>query len=220
VVRDFYKAMREHRFNEAFALTIYKSAVEGLSAEEMEDLRPGFEEKAGLIPPAVDIVGEQINGNTAIVFVRIPVTDATPQVTSEPVNLINSGGWIIGTEMDMAVVKKSGRRYFLDALIIEHEADVEDLLKRLVVLEGIYSQQHAGNYGEISALIAAGMLSADTVDPKLSGYNFHITLTKDGKGYLAGAEPARHGRSGKLSFWMDQTGVIKSSDNGGKPLKP
>lgn len=220
VVRDFYKAMREHRFNEAFALTIYKSAVEGLSAEEMEDLRPGFEEKAALIPPAVDIVGEQINGNTAIVFVRIPATDNTPQVTSEPVNLFNSGGWIIGTETDLAEVKKAGHRYFLDALITEHEGDVEDLLKRLVVLEGIYSQQHAGSYAELSGLIAAGMLSADAVDPKLSGYNFRITLAKDGKGYVATAEPTRHGRTGKLSFWMDQTGVIKSANTGGKPLKP
>ena len=220
VVRDFYKNMREHRFNEAFAMTIYKSAVEGLSAEEMEDLRPGFEEKAALIPPAIEIVNEQINGNTAIVFVRIPATDNTPQVTSEPVNLFNSGGWIIGTETDLAVVKKAGHRYFLDALITEHEGDVEDLLKRMVMFEGIYSQQHAGSYGELPALIAAGMLSADAVDPKLSGYNFRVTLTKGGKGYVASAEPTRFGHTGKLSFWMDQTGLIKSADNGGKPFKP
>jgi len=30
VVREFYKAMHEHRFKEAWALTIYKPAVEGL----------------------------------------------------------------------------------------------------------------------------------------------------------------------------------------------
>jgi hypothetical protein len=221
VVREFYKALREKRFREAFTLTIYKSAIEGLTADEMEDLRPGFEEKAAEIPAAIEVVSEQITGNIAIVFVRVPVADTTPQVTSEPVNLINSGGvWIIGTEPALAEVKKAGRRYFLDALIIEHEGDVEDLLKRLVLLEGIYSQQHGGSYGDLSALIGAGMLSADAVDPKLSGYNFHITLAKDGKSYVAGAEPVRHGRTGKLSFWMDKTGLIKSSDTGGKPLKP
>jgi hypothetical protein len=52
VVREFYKAMREHRFKEAWALTIYKSAVDGLSAEELEDLRPDFEQKAGGSPRA------------------------------------------------------------------------------------------------------------------------------------------------------------------------
>ena len=50
VVREFYKAMREHRFKDAWALTIYKSAVEGLSADEMEDLRPDFEQKAAADP--------------------------------------------------------------------------------------------------------------------------------------------------------------------------
>jgi hypothetical protein len=221
VVREFYKALREKRFREAFTLTIYKSAIEGLTADEMEDLRPGFEEKASEIPAAIEVVSEQVTGNTAMVFVRVPVTDSTPQVTSEPVNLIYSGGlWIIGSEPDMAAVKKAGRRYFLDALITEHEGDVEDLLKRLVLLEEIYSQQHGGSYGEFSALMGAGMLSADAIDPRLSGYNYHITLGKDGKSYVAGAEPVRHGRSGKLSFWMDKTGLIKSADTGGKPMKP
>lgn len=220
-VREFYKAMREKRFREALVLTIYKSAVAGLTADEMEDLRPVFEEKAAQIPETVEILSEQINGNTAIVFVRIPVTNTTPQVTSEPVNLINSGGaWIIGTEADLDVVKKAGRRFFLDALIAEREGDVEDLLKRLIVFESIYSQTHNGMYGDLAALIAGGLFSADAVDPKLSGYNFHITVAKDGKSYVAGAEPVRHGRTGKLSFWMDQTGLIKKVDNGGKPLKP
>lgn len=221
VVREFYKAMREHRFREAFALTIYKSAVEGLTAEEMEVLRPGFEEKASQIPATVEIVSEQVSGNIAIVFIKIPPPDSSPQVTTAPVNLISSGGsWLIGSEADLAEVKKGGRRYFLDGLIAEHENDIEDTLKRLVVLEGIYSQRHNGVYGDVAALISGGLMSSDVVDPKLSGYNFRINVAKDGKSYVATAEPVRHGHTGKLSFWMDQTGLIKSVDNGGKPLKP
>lgn len=220
VVREFYKTMREKRFREAFMLTIYKSAVEGLTAEELEDLRPGFEEKAAQIPAEVEALSEQINGNTAIVFIRIPVNERTPQITSEPVHLINSGGWIIGSEAGLNEVKKAGRRYFLDALITEREGDVEDFLKRLVVLQGIYRQQHNGAYGDLTALIGSGMLSADVVDQKLSGYNYRITVARDGKSYVATAEPVRHGRTGKLSFWMDQTGLLKSADNGGKPVKP
>ncbi|HEV8590268.1 MAG TPA: hypothetical protein VGQ72_15480, partial [Pyrinomonadaceae bacterium] len=86
VVREFYKAMREHRFREAFSLTSYKPAVEGLNAEEMELLRPGFEEKAADIPATVEITGEQISGNNATVFVKVPVNESTPQVTSQPLN--------------------------------------------------------------------------------------------------------------------------------------
>ena len=223
VVREFYKAMRERRFQEAFALTIYKPAVEGLNAEEMEILRPGFEEKAAQIPASVEIMGEQISGKIATVFVKVPVNEGSPQITSQPLNLIKSDAdWIIllGTEADQAEVKKAGKRYFLDALIEGHEADVEDILKRLVLWQGVYSQQHGGQYGDFPALIKAGMLGANVIDPKLSGYNFRITVGKDGKSYVANAEPLNHGKTGKLSFWMDQTGLIKSADNGGKPFKP
>jgi len=219
VVREFYKAMREHRFKEAWAMTIYKPAVEGLSAEEMEDLRPDFEEKASQIPETVEIANEQINGNTATVFVKVPVSESTPQNTSQPVNLINSGGaWIIGDEANQAIVKKAGRRFFLDALIAQHHSDMEDLLKRVIAVQLVHVQQH-NTFGDLAALISAGLLPKAAGDPKELGYNFHITVGKDRKTYLAGAEPTSYGRTGKLSYWMDQTGTIKSVDNGGKPVQ-
>jgi len=92
VVREFYKAMREHRFKDAWAMTIYKPAVESLTAEEMEDLRSTFEEQAAHVPEQVEITGEQIEGKAAKVFVKLPAVESTPQVTSQPVTLINSGG--------------------------------------------------------------------------------------------------------------------------------
>ena len=221
VVRDFYKAMREHRFKDAFSLTIYKSAVEGLSAEEMEDLRPDFEQKAAQIPEQIEVTGERIQGNIATVFVKVPVTDSTPQITSEPVNLLSSGnGWIIGTETDLAEVKKKGRRFFLDALIEQHENDIEDLHKRFLAVQLVYSQEHKGVLGNLQELIAANLIAKESGDPKAIGYTVHLTITPDGKGYVAGAEPTRYGHTGKLSFWMDQTGNIKKADNGGKPLNP
>ena len=219
VVREFYKAMREHRFKEAFSLTIYKPAVEGLSAEEMEDLRGDFEEKAAAVPDQVEITGEQIDGKTATVFVKVPINESTPQTISQPVNLISSGAsWIIGTEADQVEVKQKGRRFFLDALITQHQSDVEDLLRRVIAIQIVYSQQHGGAYGDFAALINAGLVPKDAGDSKVLGYNFHVTVGKDGKTYLAGAEPTRHGHSGKLSYWMDQTGTIKGIDNGGKVL--
>jgi hypothetical protein len=219
-VREFYKAMREHRFKEAWALTIYKPAVEGLTAEEMEDLRPDFEDKAAVIPEPVEIAGEQISGDLATVFVKVPVAETTPQSTSQPVNLIKSGGvWIIGDEANQAIVKKAGRRFFLDALITQHHSDIEDLLKRVIAVQIVYVQQH-DRFGDLTELIGAGLVPKAAGDPKELGYNFHVTAGKDGKTYVAGAEPTRYSHSGKLSYWMDQTGTIKSVDNGGKALIP
>jgi hypothetical protein len=219
VVREFYKAMREHRFKEAWALTIYKSAVEGLSAEEMEDLRPDFEQKAAAVPPQIEITGERIQGNIATVFVKVPVSESTPQITSEPVNLMSSGnGWIIGTEADQAEVKKKGRRFFLDALIEEHENNIDELFKRLLVQQLVYAQEHKGVLARLQDLITANLVAKESADPKAIGYIVRITITADGKGYIATAEPTRYGHTGKLSFWMDQTGNLKKVDNGGKPL--
>jgi hypothetical protein len=219
-VREFYKAMHDHRFKEAWALTIYKPAVEGLNAQEMEDLRLDFEEKAAAIPDPVELAGEQISGDIATVFVKVPISESTPQNTSQPVTLIKSGGvWIIGDEANQAIVKKAGRRFFLDALISQRHSDIEDLLKRVIAVQLVYSQQH-GAFGDLAALIGAGLITKAAADPKELGYNFRVTVSQDGKTYVAGAEPARYGHTGKLSYWMDQTGTIKSVDIGGKPVGP
>jgi len=219
VVREFYKAMREHRFKDAWSMTIYKPAVEGLTAEEMEDLRPTFEDKAAAIPEQVEITGEQISGNTATVFVKVPPAESTPQITSQPVTLISSAGsWIIGDEANQAIVKKAGRRYFLDALIDANQNAMEDFLKSLVGLEGIFALAHNGAFGDQKALIGAGLMSDDVVDPKATGYSFHLTIAPDSKSFVTAAEPVRYGHTGKLSFWMDQIGKINKLDNGGKPL--
>jgi hypothetical protein len=218
VVREFYKAMREHRFKEAWSLTIYKPAVDNLNAQEMEDLRADFEEKAAAIPEQVEIAGEQISGDIATVFVKVPVNESTPQSIAQPVTLIKSGGaWIIGDEANQAIVKKAGRRFFLDALILQHHSDIEDLLKRVIAVQIVYAQQHDA-FGDLAALIGAGLVPKAAGDPKELGYNFRVTVGKDGKTYSAGAEPTRYGHTGKLSYWMDQTGTIKSVDNGGKVL--
>ena len=219
VVREFYKAMREHRFKDAWSMTIYKSAIVDLTTEEMEDLRSTFEEQAAHIPDQVEITSEQIEGKSAKVFVKLPPTESSPQITSEPVTLINSGGaWIVGDEAKQAIVTKAGRRFFLDALIDVNQTDIEDSLKQLVGLEAIFALAHDGAFGDVKALVGAGLISDDVVDPKSTGYSFHLTVAKDGKSFVAGAEPVRYGHTGKLSFWMDQIGKIAKIDNGGKPL--
>ena len=217
VVREFYKAMRDHRFKEAWSMSVYKPAIEGLAADEMEDLRPFFEAQAAPIPEQIQIDGEKISGNTAQVFVRLPPTDASPQLTSKPVDLIKSNGdWIIGTQAEQETVKKAGGRYFLDAVIDINQDNMADILKRLIGMEAVYAQANNGAFGELKALVAAGLMSDEMIDPKLSGYAFRLTFI--GKTYVATAEPAHYGRTGKLSYWMDQTGAIKSADNGGKPI--
>jgi hypothetical protein len=41
-VREFYKALREKRFREAFAMSVYNSAINGLTDAEFAALRTSF----------------------------------------------------------------------------------------------------------------------------------------------------------------------------------
>src|SRR6266567_979099 len=71
VVREFYKAMREHRFKDAWKLTIYKSAVETLTSEEMEDLRSDFAQRASNIPDQLQTPRQPITRNIPNLFVQL-----------------------------------------------------------------------------------------------------------------------------------------------------
>lgn len=216
-VREFYKAMREKRFREAFALSIYKPAIDGLSTQEFEDLRPDFDNMAAAIPEKVEINGEQISGDIATVFVKVTSLE-DPVGKPEPVTLILVGGeWIIGTKEDQEVVKKAGNNFFFKARIDTHHGEVTSMMSRITVAELVYSQQHNGAFGDLAALIAAGLIPKDIEGTDSTGYRFRLALGKDSKTYTVNAEPAQYGRTGRLSYFMDSAGM-RSGDNGGKPL--
>lgn len=212
-VRDFYQALREKRFREAFALSIYKPAVEGLSAEEFADLQPDFEKMAAAIPEKVNINGEQISGTTATVFVKV-----TEGADAEPVTLMRSGNiWIIGDKDNGELVRASGKEFFFKARIETHQNEVQELLRKIQLAELAYGSQHANAYADLPTLIKASLVPQDLESTESTGYRFSIKLSKDAKSYAVYAEPARYNRTGRLSFYMDQEG-IKSADVGGKPL--
>jgi hypothetical protein len=219
-VREFYKAMHQKRFRDAFDITIYGPAIDGLKPQEFQDLQPDFEAMANVAPENVEITGEQISGDEATVFMKVPNADNPTKIEIEPVNLMRVGGvWIIGDKDNQKVVKKAGSRFFFDARIDTHHNEVISMMQRISVAELIYGQQHSGVFGDLATLIAAGLVPKDLEDTVSTGYRFHVKLGKDGKSYIAGAEPAEYGRTGRLSFFMDQTGV-RNGDVKGKPLPP
>lgn len=217
-VREFYKAMREKKFREAFGLSIYKPAIEPLKPQEFEDLRPDFEKMAAVIPEQVNLAGEQVSGDIATVFVKMKEGDAPEQ--AEPVTLILvDGAWIIGDKENQAIVKKAGKQFFFNARIDTHHDEVQAMLTRVSLAELLYSQHHDGLFADLATLIAAGLLPKDLEGTESTGYRFHVSAASGGKTWSAAAEPAQYGRTGRLSFYLDKSGV-RSSDTGGKPLTP
>jgi hypothetical protein len=245
-VREFYKAMRERRFREAFAISIYRTVIDGLSEQEFQALRPHFKELsdtqfaalrskyqkltqaefddlkhdferlATAIPEKVDISGEQISGESATVFVRVKEEDKPEQ--AEPIALIRvNGRWIVGDRENELIVRKAGKEFFFNARIDTHHNEVQDMMKRIALAQLVHSQQNNGQFGDMAALIAKGLIPKDLEGTETTGYRFRINVTADKKSWTAAAEPAQYGRTGKLSFFMDATGV-RSGDFAGKPV--
>jgi len=219
-LRDFYRLMREKKFREAFDLSIYRPAIEGLSAQEFEDLRPDFEKMAiavsEKIPDKIDISGEQVSGDVATVFVKVVDADGKEQI--QPASLIKlNNSWIVGSQEDLRLVQQSGKKFFFEARLNAHHSDVQDMLTRISVVQVAYSQAHNGQFGNMAELITAGYLPKDIEGPETTGYRFQVVRSADAKSWYATAEPAQYGRTGRLSFYLDASGV-RSGDAGGKPL--
>ncbi len=214
-VRSFYKLMRAKKFREAFALSIYRPAIDPLTPAEFSDLQLDFEKMAGAIPEQVNITGEQISGEMATVFVKVK-DEAKDQ--AEPVTLIlTNGSWIVGDKENQQIVSKAGKNFFFNARLDIHHDEVQRMLMQISLAQLLYSQQHAGKFADLPTLVLGGMIPKDLEGSDSTGYRFRITTSADGKTWNAAAEPAQYGRTGKLSFYMDAAGV-RSGDVGGKPL--
>jgi hypothetical protein len=216
-VREFYRLMREKKFREAFAISVYQQAIDPLKNQDYDDLRPDFERMAAVIPEQVNLGGEQISGDLATVFVKVKQGD---QETAEPIMLtLVNGTWIIGDKDTQTLVKKEGKLFFFNARISAHHNDVQDMFTRISLAELLYSQQHNGLFADLATLIAGGLVPKDIEGTETTGYRFRVNALNAGKSWNASAEPARYGRTGRLSFYMDASGV-RSADVGGKPLSP
>jgi hypothetical protein len=168
------------------------------------------------IPEQIEVSGEQVSNDLATVFVKIAngEKDAQP----EPVALMReAGAWIVGDRENQAIVKKAGRQFFFEARIQTHHNEVQAMLQRISIAQLAYATQHNNAYADLPALISAGLVTKDIEATDIIGYRFHVSLARDAKSWTAGAEPVRYGRTGRLSFFLDQTG-IRSADVGGKPL--
>lgn len=217
VVREFYKALRERRFRDAFMLSTYRPAVEGLTPEELADLAPDFEATAANVPEKIDLSDETVQGVTATVMVNLAEPDE-PVVPKEMKLRREGSVWIIADEEE-AQVKKDGKNYFFRLRIDTHHGEAEEMMARIYKAEIVYQLQNK-RYGDMPVLVKNGLLPLDAQETISTGYQYRVTVTPDGKTFSAWAEPARYGRTGRLSYYIDSSGRLQSGEVEGKPLTP
>lgn len=219
-LREFARAMRERRFRDAFALTVLSPAVESMTAEEFEEMRPEIEKLVPAMREQVEIGGEQMSGDAATVFARLSNEPGAP---FDSVPLTRAGaGWLIGERADYEQIRREGKEFLFKARVETHQAEVQKVLVKIANAEAAYAAQNGGAYADLSTLAQNEMsvrigLREDLDALQTLGYRVSFAPGRAEQGYRINAEPMHYGRTGRLSFYMDKTG-IQSKDTGGKPF--
>jgi type II secretory pathway pseudopilin PulG len=94
-------------------------------------------------------------------------------------------------------------------------------LRKLDDAEFTYQATHAsGQYGTLDQLAADQLISPELAAGHRYGYKFTIEITEDGTAGISPrfqivAVPLTYGSSGRRSFYLDETGIIRGEDNRG-----
>jgi hypothetical protein len=212
VVQQFYKLLRAKRYAEGFRHSIYSLALEGLSADELRELEPDFERIATALPEQVEIRGEEISGDKATVFVKLP-----NETQAQEVGLIKvASQWIIGDRETQKLLKNQGRNYFFNERIRVSEAEANEWLQEILGAQLVFFKAKQ-RYTALDELIKLGGVSPLLANGAVNGYRFAIVPSKDGQSFVVTAIPVTYGRTGRLSFYADQTNLIRAEDKNGQP---
>ena len=224
-VRAFYTALREKRFREAIFLTNLRPAIEGLTDAELKEFQLDFEVIARHVPPEIEINGEIVSGDTAVVTAKLPNDDLDKEEIQEIKLRKNGAVWVILT-VDESVekrIKREGKNYFPALRIETHQDEARDMLDRVAKAQIAFAAQNQGKFGDMNALINAELLPADARSSTSTGYQYSVTVNADRTRYSASAVPAVYGKTGRLSFAveLDEKGQphLSSSDAGAKKTK-
>lgn len=69
----------------------------------------------------------------------------------------------------------------------------------------------SGSYGSLEQLIAEKLVSKEMIDN--SGYRFELTVSGDN--FEVSAAPVEYGKTGKMSYFMDQSRMLRGADRNG-----
>ena len=87
-------------------------------------------------------------------------------------------------------------------------------LRMIASAENMYKDNAGkGSYGSLDDLVKAKMVDKEF----LNNYGYRFEVTVSGDHFEATATPVEYGKTGKRSFFVDQTGVVRGDDHNGGP---
>ena len=122
-----------------------------------------------------------------------------------PKNLIIA--MVAGTTAAMSAMKEGSPE--MDEMM------AESLLRMIASAESTYKESAGkGSYGSLDQLVEAKLIGPKEMFDHY-GYKFEVTALGDH--FEATASPAEYGKTGKRSFFVDQSGVVRGDDHNGGP---
>ena len=122
-----------------------------------------------------------------------------------PKNLIIA--MVAGTTATMSAMKEGSPE--MDEMM------AESLLRMIASAESTYQESVGkGSYGSLDQMIEAKLIGPKEM---FDHYGYKFEVTASGDRFEATAMPVEYGKTGKRSFFVDQTGVLRGDDHNGGP---
>jgi len=116
-----------------------------------------------------------------------------------PRNLLQ---WMIGSSL--AVAETSSLQ--------ANEADGKSVLRTVYSAEATFRVTGSNDrYGTLDELVSGGLMGKETIQR----YGYRIEVTLSGNKFEATAVPIEYGVTGTLSYFIDESGVLRGGDHGG-----
>jgi len=96
--------------------------------------------------------------------------------------------------------------------VVSNEAIAVSMMRTVVVAEATFqSTQDNGRYGTLDELLSAGLINKEMIHK----YGYRIEVTTSSNRFEVTAVPLEYGKTGRLSYFVDDSGVIRGGDHGG-----
>jgi hypothetical protein len=96
--------------------------------------------------------------------------------------------------------------------LLTNESIARSLLQTVASAEATFqSTKGDGRYGTLEELLTEGLISKDLLEK----YGYKIDVAVSSNRFEAVAIPVEYGRTGRISFFVDQSGVLRGGDHGG-----
>ncbi len=99
-----------------------------------------------------------------------------------------------------------------DSPLTSNESITKIALQNLVSAQSVFkSTQDDGRYGTLDELVTAGLIEERMV----GRYGYKVDVVVSGASFSVTAVPHEYGKTGLLSYFIDESGVLRGGDHGG-----